>query len=213
MKIDNTIHISQQISITGSANRADSKAVQGKSSAETDAKVDAKADPVDVFEKSTQSSDAKTTYTIDAQSLSRLKKDADTHFQALRTMVENLITKQGQTIDRALGGEVIIEVDEATREEAAAQIADDGYWGVEQTSGRILDFARSLSGGDPSKIDLLRGAFEMGFKQASDAFGGELPEISQKTFEAVIKGFDEWAAESSPDVEPESISEADSIKV
>ena len=34
-------------------------------------------------------------------------------------------------------------------------IAEDGYWGVEKTSDRILDFAKALSGGDKDKADEL----------------------------------------------------------
>ena len=45
-------------------------------------------------------------------------------------------------------------VDEETQKQAQADIAEDGYWGVEQTSDRILDFAKALSGNDPEKADL-----------------------------------------------------------
>jgi len=50
----------------------------------------------------------------------------------------------------------------------------------------------ALTGGDPSKIDLLRDAALKGFAEAEKVWGGELPEISQKTLEAVKNGFDEW---------------------
>lgn len=59
-------------------------------------------------------------------------------------------------------------VDEATRAQAQADIADDGYWGVDQTSDRILDFAKALSGNDPGKADLLLDAFKKGFKEATN---------------------------------------------
>ena len=82
-------------------------------------------------------------------------------------------------------------VDAATKAQAEADIAEDGYWGVKQTSERILDFATTLAGNDPEKLEKMRAAFEKGYAQAEKTWGGELPEISKKTFDAVMKGFDE----------------------
>ena len=73
------------------------------------------------------------------------------------------------------------------------------WWGVNQTSERILSFAKALTGGDPDKIEEMREAFEKGFKEATKSWGKELPEISQKTYDAVMKGFDEWAGIDSED--------------
>ncbi len=82
-------------------------------------------------------------------------------------------------------------VDAATKAQAQEDISEDGYWGVNQTSGRILDFAKALAGDDPEKLEQMRTAFEKGYKQAEKTWGGELPDISKKTFDAVMKGFDE----------------------
>ena len=85
--------------------------------------------------------------------------------------------------------------------QAQADIAEDGYWGVNQTSDRIVDFAKALTGGDPNKIEEMREAFKKGFKQAEEKWGGELPEISQKTYDAVLEKFDAWAAETTQKAE------------
>ncbi len=87
-------------------------------------------------------------------------------------------------------------VDPATRAQAQKDIAEDGYWGVEQTSSRIVDFATALTGGDPDKIEKMRDAFEKGFKQATKAWGRELPEISSKTYDAVMEKFDKLAEQA-----------------
>ena len=42
----------------------------------------------------------------------------------------------------------------------------------------------------------MRNAFEKGFKKAEQIWGGELPDISKRTYEATMKKFDDWAAES-----------------
>ena len=86
--------------------------------------------------------------------------------------------------------------DPATKLQAQADIAEDGYWGVSQTSQRILDFATALTGGDPSKIDEMREAFEKGYKLAEKKWGGNLPDISRQTYDAVLDGFDKMARDA-----------------
>ena len=91
------------------------------------------------------------------------------------------------------------DLDAATKAQAQADIAEDGYWGVSQTSSRILDFATALTGGDPGKIEEMRNAFKKGYEQAEKTWGGKLPEISQKTYDAVMEGFDKLAKEAGLD--------------
>ncbi|MDL2236676.1 hypothetical protein LJC56_02445 [Christensenellaceae bacterium OttesenSCG-928-K19] len=88
----------------------------------------------------------------------------------------------------------MVEIDQATRDEAAGLIGEDGPLGVKQVSQNILDFAKAISGGDPSKIDVLKNAFIKGFDEVANMFGGrdKMPEISQKTYDAVMTGFDAW---------------------
>ena len=90
-------------------------------------------------------------------------------------------------------------VDRATALQAQKDIADDGYWGVEQTSDRILSFAEALSGGDPEKMEKMRAAFIKGYKQATGAWGRDLPDISSKTYDAVMKKFDDYASKNKED--------------
>ena len=85
-----------------------------------------------------------------------------------------------------------LEVDDATRIQAQKDVAEDGYWGVEQTANRILDFAKALAGNDSSKFEEMKAAVEKGFEIAEELWGGELPEISDRTYERVMQGFDEW---------------------
>lgn len=144
---------------------------------------------------------AKKTYTPNTDLVNKLKADAEARTSQLKSLVEKLIAGQGNAIGTAddiwsflRKGE--FTVDAATKAQAQADIAEDGYWGVEATSDRILDFAKALTGGDPSKIEEMREAFEKGFKQATETWGGKLPEISQKTYDAVLSKFDAWAAEA-----------------
>ncbi len=140
-------------------------------------------------------------YTPNTELINKLKADAEARTSQLRSLVEKLMTGQGNAIGTADDMWAFLRkgdftVDPATKAQAQADIAEDGYWGVEATSDRILDFAKALTGGDPSKIEEMRDAFEKGFKQATETWGGELPEISQKTYEATLAKFDAWANEA-----------------
>lgn len=160
-----------------------------------------------VYEKSdtTAASTPKKTYTQNTALINQLKADAEARTAQLRSLVEKLISGQGNAIGNAADDNSIwsflrkgdFTVDAATKAQAQADIAEDGYWGVEQTSDRILDFAKALTGGDPDKIEEMREAFEKGFKQATKTWGDELPDISQKTYEATMAKFDKWAEEAS----------------
>ena len=157
-----------------------------------------------VYEPSTQTDSATTskkTYKQDTQLLNKLKADADARTEQLRSIVEKLMLGQGNAIGTADDIWSFLRtgnftVDAATKAQAQADIAEDGYWGVNQTSDRIIDFAKALCGGDPDKIEEMKAAFEKGFKQAEETWGGKLPEISQKTYDAVMEKFDAWAQES-----------------
>ena len=133
-------------------------------------------------------------YTPDAETIARLKADVDARKAQLMELVHKMLTGQGNAQNKAndiwtLLREGKLSPDAATRDQAIKDISEDGYWGVNQTSQRILDFAKALTGGDPKKIDEMQRAFEKGFKMAEKTWGGKLPEISQKTFDAVIEGF------------------------
>ena len=143
----------------------------------------------------------KKTYTPDTNLINKLKADADARTQQLRSLVEQMFTKQANTYGNATDIWQFLRsgdytVDPATKAQAQADIAEDGYWGVNQTSDRIIQFATALTGGDPDKIEEMRAAFKKGYEQAEETWGGELPEISQKTYDAVMEKFDELAKEA-----------------
>lgn len=149
-----------------------------------------------VYEKDSKASDTVTKKT-DYALVNKLKEDAEQRTAQLRSLVEKIMTKQGAAIGTADSmwsflAKGDFEVDAATKAQAEKDIAEDGYWGVEQTSDRILDFAKALSGNDPEKADLLLDAFKKGFKEATKSWGDELPDISQRTYDAVVEKFENW---------------------
>ena len=149
-----------------------------------------------VYEKDSRTSDTVTKKT-DYALVNKLKEDAEQRTAQLRSLVEKIMTKQGAAIGTADSmwsflAKGDFEVDTATKAQAEKDIAEDGYWGVEQTSDRILDFAKALSGNDPEKADLLLDAFKKGFSEATKSWGDELPDISQRTYDAVVEKFENW---------------------
>lgn len=149
-----------------------------------------------VYEKG--SSTVNTSYVKKNSALiEKLKADSEARVSQMRSLVEKMMSQQGVAIGKAddmwkflAGGNFTVSAD--VKAQAQKDIADDGYWGVEQTSDRIVDFAKALSGGDVSKADKMIEAFKKGFEQATGAWGKKLPDISQKTYDAVMKKFDEW---------------------
>lgn len=147
-----------------------------------------------------EASEKAKTYTPNTALVNQLKQDAENYQNKFKQMIVDMMSKQAGTYGTATDDAMWkflasgkFTVDAATKAQAQADIAEDGYWGVEQTSSRIIDFATALTGGDPDKIEEMREAFKKGYAQAEKTWGGELPEISKKTYEAVMKKFDELA--------------------
>lgn len=172
------------------------KAAETVDKAATDVKNTA-SDTGVVYEKNSEKADNKVTKKTDYALVEKLKADAEQRTAQLRSLVEKMMTKQGAAIGTADSmwsflAKGDFTVDAATKAQAEADIAEDGYWGVEQTSDRILDFAKALSGNDPEKADMLLDAFKKGFEEATKTWGDELPEISQRTYDAVVEKFEQW---------------------
>lgn len=158
-----------------------------------------------VYEKS--KAESKATYSINKMSASdraalvqQLKQDQENRQQSLISLVHDMMNGQAKSYSLATGDDSIwrflssgnFTVDAATKAQAQADIAEDGYWGIAQTSQRLFDFASALAGDDVEKMQKMQQAMEKGFKQATAAWGKSLPEISQKTLEAANKLFEDY---------------------
>ncbi len=156
------------------------------------------------------------------------QQQLDTKFLMLRELVANIFKSQGlpspagssatvgsdtttaatSTTDVATTGSTVIDIGDGktadistmTPDEAQKLVSEDGYWGVKQTADRIFNLAVGISGNDPTKIDKIKEGVLNGFGMARKAFGGELPNISEQTLDAVMKKLDDWT--KSPDQQP-----------
>lgn len=162
-----------------------------------------------VYEKSTASSSTKKTERDNSAIIAKLKADSDARLSSLKSLVEKIFSKQGQTYASANSSDIMNDsafwnairtgnftVDAETAAQAKADIAEDGYWGVNQTSDRLVEFAKAAANGDSSKIEKMRAAIQKGFDAAKKLWGGELPGISKDTYDATMKKLDQWAEEA-----------------
>jgi hypothetical protein len=168
-----------------------------------------------IYEKSSESAQAAdrsgVIYKPNTALVEQLKADQEANKQRLLDMVHDTLSGQLSAFQAANGNDEDsiwrflasgkFTVSAAAKEEAQKAISEDGFYGVKQTSDRILEMAKALTGGDPDKIEAMRDAFKKGFSQATKSWGQDLPEISHKTYDAVMEGFDNWAKESQTKVE------------
>ena len=143
------------------------------------------ADAGVVYEKGA-GEEKKATYSINKMSaedraalVQQLKQDQVDRQNQLAQLVQKMFTGQAGV---AKLSELFTpeNLKSATPEEIAQakkDIEEDGYWGIKKTSQRLFDFASALAGDDPEKMKEMQAAMEKGFKEATGAWGDELPDI------------------------------------
>lgn len=132
---------------------------------------------------------------INAEEIKKLWAEADKATQTLKSLVEDLLKRQGKKFRDVVEGREALVVDEKARAEAEALISEDGELGVKAVSARIVEFAKAISGNDKSKISELKEAIKEGFAESEKALGGVLPDISKKTYDEIMNQLDKWEKE------------------
>ena len=166
--------------------------------------VEKNGEPSAVYEKGKE--EPKVTYKINkmseedrAQLVQQLKTEEEARNNQLLNLVSDMLGKQAKTFADATDlwrflAKGDYEVDAETKAQAQADIAEDGYYGVKQTSQRLFDFASALAGDDVDKMKKMQAAMEKGFAMATKTWGGELPSICRDTIDAANKLFDNYYA-------------------
>lgn len=190
----------------GTAAAAYTKEYGTQKTTEENVKVSEKQEEAGAVYETAEGTEKKATYSVNKMSaedraalVSQLKADAETRQNQLVTLVQQMMNQQTNAYGQANNiWEFLASgnytVDPVTQAQAQADIAEDGYYGVKQTSERIFDFACALAGDDVDKMKEMQAAFEKGFKQAEGTWGGKLPSISYETQDAVNKKFEEYYA-------------------
>lgn len=136
----------------------------------------------------------------------KLKADQETRLNQMQSLVKEMFLKQGTTITNTndmwkMLAKGNFSVSPETAKEAQEAISENGYWGVEQTSQRIFDFAEALTGGDKEKMKDMLEAVKKGFGEATKSWGKSLPDISSKTYDAVLEKFEAYQNQDTEVVE------------
>ena len=155
-----------------------------------------------VYEKSKEP-EKKATYSINKMSkedraalVQQLKQDEVNRRNQFTSLVQKMFSGQAgvSKLSDLFSPENLKNVSAADIAQAKEDVSEDGYWGVKQTSQRLFDFASALAGDDVEKMKEMQAAMEKGFKKATKAWGGELPDICQDTLKAANKLFDDYYA-------------------
>ena len=166
-----------------------------------------------VYEKTEEASSDKTSYSINKMSkkeraalVEKLKGEQENRQKQLADLVQKMLQKQSSTYTFATNGNDDEDsmwkflasgkytVDADTKAQAQADIAEDGYYGVKQTSERMFDFACALAGDDEKAMKKMQNAIQKGYEQATKAWGKELPSICKDTLDATNKLFEDYYA-------------------
>lgn len=146
-----------------------------------------------VYEKSTDATDSKSSKMADYSAIvSNLKQELSAKNTQLENLVNQLLGKQANKFTKLADLYKNLQADPATIAQAQKDISEDGYWGVEQTSDRLVSMAQALSGGDTGKADEMIAAIKKGFEQATAAWGEDLPDICKQTIDTAVKKMEEW---------------------
>lgn len=124
---------------------------------------------------------------------------------AMQSMIQEMLGQQAKAAGlKFFGPDKTLSLSDITQEdidEAKASIEDGGYWSVDSVAGRIMDMAKLLAGNDPSKLATLKDSIIKGFQGAMGALGkkdmSEMPDITSRTYDEVMKRFDDWSNELS----------------
>jgi len=147
-------------------------------------------------------------HAADPNEIQRLWDEAQSATESLRNIVAQMLgvrvgkagMGQGYWAVRANPDQFNLKFDPEIVAEAQEMIGEDGYYGVKQTTARIVDFAKAMGGKNASadQIENLRKGVQEGFDAVAKIFGGfdNLPEVTKETYEAVMKAFDDWKAEA-----------------
>lgn len=152
-----------------------------------------------VYEKSTakKKDSANKIYNRDSV-ISKLKADQQSRADSMRSLVEKLLAKQTDKFNTAnsnlstIFSQAAKNADPATIKQAQEDISEDGYWGVNKTSDRLVSMAIALAGGDTDKADEMMAAIQKGYDKATKAWGKKLPAICEQTLDATKQKMEDW---------------------
>ena len=196
-----------EVSVNAKAVSTSSPESKSSGKADTNAKVKTENQAA-VYEKTKKEDTNKEPYKINKMSkedraalVKALKEEVEARQKQFLELVKQSLTGQGEKIAIATDNMDGIwkalakgnfTVSEEVKKQAQEDISEKGYWGVEATSKRMFEHASALAGDDVEQMKAMQKAMEKGYKEATKAWGKELPDISKKTLEAANKLFEDY---------------------
>ncbi len=162
----------------------------------------------DKFEKSPENTPSESGIYSKESIVEQLKLAEEQRQEAFNKFIQGMVTDQLEASNFSFMG-LDLFVTEEDSAKALEAISDGGEYSVDAVATRIMDMAEALSGGDESKLALLRQAVKDGFADAMGQLGleeDEMPEITSKTYDEVMTRFDKWE-ESFKTPEEETVAE------
>ncbi len=148
----------------------------------------------DTFEKSPQHTPSESGIYSKESIVEQLKLSEEQRQEAFNKFIQGMVTDQLEASNFSFMG-LDLFVTEEDSAKALESISEGGEYSVDAVATRIMDMAEALSGGDESKLALLRQAVKDGFSDAMGQLGleeDEMPEITSKTYDEVMTRFDKW---------------------
>ena len=133
--------------------------------------------------------------------INQIRADEQQRIESFQKMIQSLLSEQTNSfklsvyVPSADGSGVSLvglNVTQEAIDKAKVAISEDGEYGVNAVADRIMNMAKALSGGDNSKLELLRNAVSKGFDSVSKLYSDNYPEICKNTYTEVMNRFDEW---------------------
>ena len=150
--------------------------------------------PVDTF---TPSQTRAISGAADPTALTQLWRESDHAFDSVRKLLASALGRDdasGQGFWAVRSGNV--RLSEADRAQAQQLISEDGFFGVKQTTERLMGFAKAMvgEGASEAQIEKMRAAVQKGFDEVARMFGGfdKLPQVTKDTHAAIMQAFDDW---------------------
>lgn len=195
--------------VSAKAKSVSTSSPESKSSGKADANAKVKTEnQAAVYEKTKKEDTSKEPYKINKMSkedraalVKALKEEVEARQKQFLELVKQSLTGQGEKIAIATDNMDGIwkalakgnfTVSEEVKKQAQEDISEKGYWGVEATSKRMFEHASALAGDDVEQMKAMQKAMEKGYKEATKAWGKELPDISKKTLAAANKLFEDY---------------------
>ena len=112
---------------------------------------------------------------------SSLEKNISNNFEAIYKDFQNFLEEIGYEGPN---------ISELSKEEATELVSEDGFFGITQTSERIVNFVLNNADGNEDFLRAGRAGIMEGFKQAKELWGNELPSISKQTIDKSVEMLD-----------------------